>query len=30
VVGYVAVQIAWRGYVVAAWRARARRRKVRI
>jgi uncharacterized protein (DUF2062 family) len=24
--GYVAVQIAWRLYVVAAWRARARRR----
>jgi len=25
--GYVGVQLAWRGYVVAAWRARARRRK---
>jgi uncharacterized protein len=25
--GYVAVQLAWRAYVVAAWRARARRRK---
>jgi len=29
VLGYVAVQIAWRAYVVAAWRARARRRKAR-
>ena len=27
VLGYVAVQVAWRVYVVAAWRARARRRK---
>jgi uncharacterized protein (DUF2062 family) len=27
VIGYVAVQIAWRIYVVSAWRARARRRK---
>jgi hypothetical protein len=27
--GYVAVQVAWRAYVVAAWRARARRRKAR-
>jgi uncharacterized protein (DUF2062 family) len=27
--GYVGVQLAWRAYVVAAWRARARRRKVR-
>ena len=27
VLGYVAVQVAWRAYVVAAWRARARRRK---
>jgi len=27
VVGYAAVQIAWRVYVVSAWRARARRRK---
>jgi uncharacterized protein (DUF2062 family) len=27
--GYVAVQLAWRAYVVAAWRARARRRKAR-
>src|SRR5688572_32920788 len=26
-VGYAAVQLAWRAYVVAAWRARARRRK---
>lgn len=26
-VGYVAVQIGWRTYVVLAWRARARRRK---
>ncbi|HZN86018.1 MAG TPA: DUF2062 domain-containing protein [Burkholderiales bacterium] len=25
--GYVAVQVGWRAYVVAAWRARARRRK---
>ena len=25
--GYLAVKIAWRAYVVAAWRARARRRK---
>jgi len=29
VLGYAAVQIAWRVYVVAAWRARARRRKAR-
>ncbi|HEU4350623.1 MAG TPA: DUF2062 domain-containing protein [Burkholderiales bacterium] len=28
--GYVAVQLAWRAYVVAAWRARARRRKARV
>jgi uncharacterized protein (DUF2062 family) len=27
VLGYVAVQVAWRVYVVAAWRARAPRRK---
>jgi len=27
--GYVAVQVAWRACVVAAWRARARRRKAR-
>jgi len=27
VLGYVAVQLAWRGWVIAAWRARARRRK---
>jgi uncharacterized protein len=27
--GYLAVQIAWRAYVVAAWRARARRRRER-
>ena len=27
--GYVAVQLVWRAYVVAAWRARARRRKAR-
>ena len=27
--GYVAVQLAWRGWVIAAWRARARRRKAR-
>jgi uncharacterized protein (DUF2062 family) len=27
VLGYVAVQIAWRAYVVAAWRARARARR---
>jgi uncharacterized protein (DUF2062 family) len=27
VIGYVAVQIAWRIYVVSAWRSRARRRK---
>ena len=27
--GYVAVQVGWRAYVVAAWRARARRRKAR-
>jgi uncharacterized protein len=26
VLGYVAVQLAWRAWVVAAWRARARRR----
>lgn len=26
-IGYVAVQITWRIYVVSAWRARARRRK---
>jgi uncharacterized protein (DUF2062 family) len=26
--GYVAVQLGWRAYVVAAWRARARRRKL--
>jgi uncharacterized protein len=26
-IGYVAVQIAWRIYVVSAWRSRARRRK---
>ncbi|MNC94018.1 hypothetical protein D3C83_107720 [compost metagenome] len=26
-IGYFAVQIGWRAYVVAAWRARARRRK---
>jgi uncharacterized protein (DUF2062 family) len=30
VVGYVAVQVAWRAYVVAAWRARERRRKARV
>jgi len=29
VLGYAAVQVAWRVYVVAAWRARARRRKAR-
>ena len=29
VVGYVAVQLAWRLYVVAAWRARKRRREGR-
>jgi uncharacterized protein (DUF2062 family) len=28
--GYIAVQLAWRAYVVAAWRARARRRKARV
>jgi uncharacterized protein (DUF2062 family) len=28
-VGYVAVQLAWRGWVIAAWRARARRRRER-
>jgi uncharacterized protein (DUF2062 family) len=27
--GYVGVQLAWRAYVVAAWRARGRRRKPR-
>jgi hypothetical protein len=27
--GYFAVQLAWRAYVVAAWRARAERRKKR-
>jgi uncharacterized protein (DUF2062 family) len=27
VIGYVAVQIGWRIYVVSAWRSRARRRK---
>jgi uncharacterized protein (DUF2062 family) len=27
--GYVAVQVAWRLYVVAAWRSRARRRAAR-
>lgn len=27
VVGYVAVQLAWRAWVIAAWRARARRRR---
>jgi len=27
VVGYFAVELAWRGYVAAAWRARARRRR---
>lgn len=26
-VGYVGVELAWRAYVVAAWRARARRRR---
>jgi hypothetical protein len=26
-VGYLIVQIGWRAYVIAAWRARARRRK---
>jgi uncharacterized protein (DUF2062 family) len=26
-IGYVAVQLAWRIYVVSAWRSRARRRK---
>jgi uncharacterized protein len=25
--GYVAVRLAWRGWVVATWRARARRRR---
>jgi uncharacterized protein len=29
VLGYVAVQLAWRGWVVATWRARARRRRER-
>ncbi len=29
-VGYVAVQLAWRAYVVAAWRARTRRRRARV
>ena len=29
VIGYLAVQVAWRAYVVAAWRARARRRRER-
>jgi hypothetical protein len=28
-VGYISVQLAWRAYVVSAWRARARRRKAR-
>jgi uncharacterized protein len=28
-VGYVAVQLAWRAWVVAAWRARAKRRQAR-
>jgi uncharacterized protein (DUF2062 family) len=28
-IGYVAVQLAWRGWVVATWRARARRRRER-
>jgi uncharacterized protein len=27
--GYVAVQLAWRGWVISAWRARARRRRER-
>jgi len=27
--GYITVQIAWRAWVVAAWRARARQRKAR-
>jgi uncharacterized protein (DUF2062 family) len=27
VVGYIVVQLGWRAYVVAAWRARQRRRK---
>ena len=27
VIGYVAVQIGWRMYVVSAWRSRARRRR---
>jgi hypothetical protein len=27
--GYISVQLAWRAWVVAAWRARARRRKTR-
>jgi uncharacterized protein (DUF2062 family) len=29
VIGYVAVQVAWRAWVIAAWRARAKRRKAR-
>jgi uncharacterized protein (DUF2062 family) len=27
--GYIAVQLAWRAWVVTAWRARARRRRER-
>jgi uncharacterized protein (DUF2062 family) len=27
--GYIAVQLAWRAWVIAAWRARARRRRER-
>ena len=29
-IGYCAVQLAWRAWVVAEWRARARRRKARV
>ena len=29
VLGYVAVQVAWRAYVVAAWRPARRRRRAR-
>ena len=28
--GYLTVQLAWRAWVIAAWRARARRRKARV
>jgi uncharacterized protein (DUF2062 family) len=27
VVGYIAVELAWRVYIISAWRARAKRRR---